>query len=83
MPLKFGDEQVIPYLKFNAKENKWAVNDEDGEITEINPPRLLMDLENIQTGWFRFREAEAPDIVLDPPGTEAKEPEGLDIFQVQ
>ena len=76
MPLKFGDEQVTPYLKFNAKEKTWAVNDEDGEIVEINPPRLLMDLENIQTGWFRFREAEAPNIVLDPPGTEAEEPEG-------
>jgi hypothetical protein len=76
MPLKFGDEQVTPYLKFNAKEKTWAVNDEDGEIVEIKPPRLLMDLENIQTGWFRFREAEAPNIVLDPPGTEAEEPEG-------
>ena len=76
MPLKFGDEQVTPYLKFNAKEKTRAVNDDEGEIVEINPPRLMMDLENIQTGWFRFREAEAPNIVLDPPGTEAEEPEG-------
>ena len=76
MPLVFGDEQVVPYVKFNAKEKVWSVNDTNGGITDITPPKLLIDLEHLQTGWFRFREAQAPDIVLDSPGTEAPEPDG-------
>ena len=78
MALVFGDEQVVPYLKFNAKEKKWFINDEAGEIVEIDPPKLLMDLEHIRLGWFRFREGEAPDIVFDPPGREAMKPEAGD-----
>ena len=77
MPLVFGDEQTTPYIKYNAKENQWSVNGQDGEIVDIDPPRLLMDLEHIEVGWFCFREAQAPDIVLDPPGDEeAPEPDG-------
>ena len=76
MPLVFGDEVSTPYIKFNAKENAWATNNRDGDIQNIDPPRMLIDLDQLQLGWFRFREAQAPDIVLDPPGTEAAEPDG-------
>ena len=78
MTLVFGDEQVIPYLKFNAKEKVWCINNEAGELVEIDPPKLLMDLEHIKIGWFRFREGQAPDIVFDPPGREATKPEAGD-----
>lgn len=76
MPLVFGDEQTTAYLKFNAKECTWSINKSDGEIEQIDPPRMLMDLHNIELGWFCFREAQAPDIVLDKGGVEAPEPDG-------
>lgn len=37
---------------------------------------MLIDIEHVQKGWFRFREAQAPDILLDVDGVPAPEPEG-------
>jgi hypothetical protein len=76
MTLFFGDEQTISYIKFNAKERLWAINDDQGEVLKIDPPRMLIDIEHVQTGWFRFREGQAPDILLDVKDVPAPEPEG-------
>ncbi len=76
MPLVYGDEMTVPYMKFNAKDKKWFVNTKTGDVHEIDPPKLLMELEGLQTGWLRFREAQAPDMVFDPPRAVAAEPDG-------
>jgi hypothetical protein len=77
MPLVFGDEVTTNYIKFNAKDCIWSNNNAAGEVAEIEPPRMVIDLENLQTGYFLFLEGVAPDIILDVAGeASAVEPEG-------
>ena len=76
MALIFGDEQTTAYVKYNAKEKLWSINDADGEIVNIDPPQMLIDLNNLKLGWFRFRESQAPDVLLDVDGVAAPEPDG-------
>ena len=76
MALIFGDEVTTSYIKFNAKDQIWSVNVASGDVTEISPPRMVIDFDNLQTGWFRFRESQAPDIVLDTAAGAGTEPEG-------
>lgn len=66
MPLHIGTTGSIkPYVKYNAKADKWFVKDTDGDV-EIARPVFLADLANIATGWLRFREGQAPERVMDP-----------------
>ncbi|HZT24128.1 MAG TPA: hypothetical protein VFA57_00375 [Pseudolabrys sp.] len=67
MPLHIGGSGTIkPYVKYNAKSDKWFVRGADGGDQEIPRPTFLLDLKNIRTGWFLFREGQAPDRVIDP-----------------
>lgn len=67
MPLHIGGSGTIkPYVKYNAKSDKWFVRGVDGEDKEIPRPTFLLDLKNICTGWFLFREGQAPNRVIDP-----------------
>ena len=56
---------IKPYVKFNAKADKWFAKGETGDI-EIGRPTFVADLANIATGWLRFREGQAPERVIDP-----------------
>jgi hypothetical protein len=67
MPLNIGGSGSIkPYVKYNAKADKWFVRGPDGGDVEIQRPTFLLDLQNIRTGWFRFLEGQAPERVIDP-----------------
>ena len=67
MPLHIGASGTIkPYVKFNAKADKWFVRGEDGGDVEIARPTFVADLANVATGWLRFREGEAPERIVDP-----------------
>jgi hypothetical protein len=66
MPLNIGATGSIkPYVKFNAKADKWFAKGETGDI-EIGRPTFIADLANIVTGWLRFLEGQAPERVMDP-----------------
>jgi hypothetical protein len=66
MPLAIGVTGTIkPYVKVNAKADKWFVRGADGD-QEIQRPTFVMDLANIRTGWMRFLEGQAPERVIDP-----------------
>ena len=66
MPLNIGvSGSITPYVKYNAKSDKWFVRGEDGD-EEIARPTFVADLANIATGWLRFREGEAPERSIDP-----------------
>jgi hypothetical protein len=65
MPLNIGATGSIkPYVKFNAKADKWFAKGENGDI-EIARPAFIADLPNIATGWLRFLEGQAPERVMD------------------
>jgi hypothetical protein len=67
MPLNIGGSGVVkPYVKYNAKADKWFVRAPEGGDQEIARPTFLLDLKNIRTGWLRFREGQAPERVIDP-----------------
>lgn len=67
MGLNIGGSGVIkPYVKYNAKADKWFVRSPEGGDMEIARPMFLLDLKNIRTGWLRFREGQAPERVIDP-----------------
>ncbi len=67
MPLHIGGSGTIkPYVKYNAKSDKWFVRGPDGGDQEIPRPTFLLDFKNIRTGWLRFREGQAPERVIDP-----------------
>jgi hypothetical protein len=67
MPLQIGGSgSGKPFLKFNAKADKWFFRGEAGEDAEIARPGFVIDLENIATGWLLFREGQAPERVMDP-----------------
>ncbi len=66
MPLNIGASGTIkPFVKFNAKADKWFAKGEDGDV-EIARPTFVADLANIATGWLRFREGQAPERSIDP-----------------
>ena len=56
---------IKPYVKFNAKADKWFAKGEVGDV-EIGRPTFVADLANIATGWLRFREGQAPERMIDP-----------------
>ena len=65
MPLNIGATGSIkPYVKFNAKADKWFAKGETGDV-EIARPTFIADLPNIATGWLRFLEGQAPERVMD------------------
>jgi len=67
MTLNIGGSGVTrPFVKFNAKADKWFVRSPEGGDQEIARPTFLLDLKNIRTGWLRFREGQAPERVIDP-----------------
>jgi hypothetical protein len=67
MGLNIGGSSIIkPYVKYNAKADKWFVRSPEGGDQEIARPTFLLDLKNIRTGWLRFREGQAPERVIDP-----------------
>jgi len=67
MGLNIGGSGIIkPYVKYNAKADKWFVRAPEGGDQEIARPTFLLDLKNIRTGWLRFREGQAPERVIDP-----------------
>ena len=67
MNLNIGGSGIIkPYVKYNAKADKWFVRSPEGGDQEIARPTFLLDLKNIRTGWLRFREGQAPERVIDP-----------------
>jgi hypothetical protein len=67
MGLNIGGSGIIkPYVKYNAKADKWFVRSPEGGDQEIARPTFLLDLKNVRTGWLRFREGQAPERVIDP-----------------
>ena len=67
MALNIGASGVIrPYVKYNAKSDKWFIRAEGGGDLEIARPAFLLDLANIRTGWLRFQEGQAPERLIDP-----------------
>jgi hypothetical protein len=67
MPLQIGGSgSGKPFIKYNAKADKWFVRGAAGEDAEIPRPTFVIDLENIATGWLLFREGQAPERVMDP-----------------
>jgi hypothetical protein len=67
MSLNIGGSGIIkPYVKYNAKADKWFVRSPEGGDMEIARPMFLLDLKNIRTGWLRFREGQAPERIIDP-----------------
>jgi hypothetical protein len=72
MPLQIGGAGTgRPYAKFNAKSDKWFVRGIDGADAEIQRPTFVIDLDNIATGWTRFREGQAPERVMDASLTQS------------
>lgn len=67
MGLNIGGSGIIkPYVKYNAKADKWFVRSPEGGDQEIARPTFLLDLKNVRTGWLRFREGQAPERTIDP-----------------
>ena len=53
MPLQIGGSgSGKPFLKFNAKADKWFFRGETGEDAEIARPTFVIDFDNIATGWM-------------------------------
>lgn len=66
--LNYGTEntgEFLPYLGFNAKSDKWFLNVEKEKLPLKGDIVFVADIENIETGWFKFSEGMAPDIALD------------------
>ncbi|CAA6603856.1 conserved hypothetical protein [Rhodospirillaceae bacterium LM-1] len=67
MPLHIGGTgSGKPFVKYNAKADKWFARGEDGSDQEIARPTFIIDLPNIATGWLMFREGQAPERCIDP-----------------
>lgn len=62
MPLNLGTGSTKDFVKFNSKADKWYFGSEQ----EIGRPTFVADLANIVTGWFQFREGQAPERRIDP-----------------
>lgn len=54
----------LPYIKYNGKAGRWYVKKDEGEV-EVQNPVFVADFDNIKSGWFRFMEGQAPNVVLD------------------
>ena len=66
MPLNIGaNGNIKPYVKYNAKADKWFMRGEEGDV-EIARPTFAADFANIRTGWLKFREGQAPERRIDP-----------------
>jgi hypothetical protein len=65
MSLDIGSGSGRPYLKYNAKAGRWYVRGDNGQDVEIPAPTCIIDCVNIATGWFLFRENQAPDRAID------------------
>jgi hypothetical protein len=71
-----GNGNGKPYVKYNAKADKWFVRGTEGEDKEIQRPTFVADFDNVETGWMRLLEGQAPERVMDlsidcaapPPG---------------
>ena len=75
MSLDIGSGSGRPYVKYNAKAGRWYVRGDNGEDAEIDTPTFVIDFANIASGWFLFRENQAPDRTIDPAmGTRAAQP---------
>lgn len=61
-----GSGKSKPYVKYNAKADKWFIRGPDGEDVEIQRPNFVTDFDNIATGWLLFREGQGPERVMDP-----------------
>ena len=48
-----ADGSFKPYVKYNAKADKWFVPSE-GDDLEIDRPTFAADFANIRTGWLCF-----------------------------
>jgi hypothetical protein len=66
------------YVKYNAKAGRWYTKRDDStDATEMEVADMtaVIDLENIQTGWFLFEAGVAPSRVIDPaPGVPTPKP---------
>ena len=65
MSLDIGSGSGRPYVKYNSKAGRWYIRGESDDV-EIQPPTFIIDFDNIVSGWFLFREGQAPDRALDP-----------------
>ena len=75
MSLDIGSGSGRPYVKYNAKAGRWYIRGDNGQDVEIQAPTCIIDFDNIATGWFLFREGQAPDRAIDPAmGTRAVQP---------
>ena len=77
MSLDIGSGSGRPYVKYNAKSGRWYVRGDNGQDVEIQAPTCIIDFDNIATGWFLFREGQAPDRAIDPawaPGRRSPRP---------
>ncbi len=63
--LNIGGGSIKAYTKFNAKADKWFIRGDEGDA-EIGRPTFVADFSNVRTGWFRFRENQAPERLIDP-----------------
>ena len=78
MSLNIGNSGSFrPYVKYNAKADKWFLPSESGDV-EIGRPTFAADFANIRTGYFRFREGQAPERVIDPSLSQAAPSPGDD-----
>ena len=66
MSLDIGSGSGRPYVKYNAKAGRWYARGDNGQDVEIQAPTCIIDFDNIATGWFLFRENQAPDRAIDP-----------------
>ena len=75
MSLDIGSGSGRPYVKYNANAGRWYARGDNGQDVEIQAPTCIIDFDNIATGWFLFRENQAPDRAIDPAkGTRAVQP---------
>lgn len=51
----------LDFFKYNAKAGRFYFKD-----VEVKDPVFVADLGNIKTGWFFFKEGQAPEKVYDP-----------------
>lgn len=69
-PAASGD--FTTFIKFDARAGRWYTKPEGGgDLYEVSNMTAIIDMENIQTGWFTFMEGAAPVKVFDPSLSEA------------
>ena len=67
MRIKIGDStNGRAYCKYSPKSDKWFVHNGERQGDEVDRPTALFDLDNMETGWFLFREGRPPERTLDP-----------------